>query len=69
LNPKGKPLEKQNIKQEDTKTVQEVKETPSMVLRDAFDFGLKLKEKLINSTTKRNYENKNFWDILHNTTL
>ena len=29
-----------------------------MDLREAFDFGLKLKEKLINSTTKRNYENK-----------
>jgi len=37
-------------------------ENPKMTLREAFDFGLKLKEKLINSTTKRNYENriKNF---------
>lgn len=37
-------------------------EEPNMTLKEAFDFGLKLKEKLINSTTKRNYENriKNF---------
>jgi integrase len=37
-------------------------EQPKMTLKEAFDFGLKLKEKLINSTTKKNYENriKNF---------
>ncbi|WP_166963272.1 tyrosine-type recombinase/integrase [Yeosuana marina] len=58
LNSKEKPLEAQNIKQEDTKTSQEATETPSMDLREAFDFGLKLKEKLINSNTKKNYENK-----------
>lgn len=58
VNSKEKPLETQNIKQEDTKPSREAKEAPSMVLRDAFDFGLKLKEKLINSNTKKNYENK-----------
>jgi integrase len=37
-------------------------EQPKMTLKEALDFGLKLKEKLINSTTKKNYENriKNF---------
>lgn len=33
-------------------------EEPKMTLKEAFDFGLQLKEKLINSTTKRGYENK-----------
>lgn len=38
--------------------VEEKNEEPSMSIREAFDFGLKLKEKLINSTTKRGYQNK-----------
>lgn len=35
---------------------------PSMSIKDAFDFGLKLKEKLLSKTTKRAYDNriKNF---------
>jgi integrase len=35
---------------------------PTMTLKEAFDFGLKQKEKLVNSTTKRGYDNhvKNF---------
>ena len=35
----------------------EIEET-SMFLKEAFDFGLKLKEKLLSPTTKRGYENK-----------
>ena len=37
-------------------------QTPKMTLNEAFDFGLKLKEKLLSKTTKRAYENriKNF---------
>jgi len=31
---------------------------PKMTLKEAFDFGLKLKEKLINAATKRNYVNR-----------
>jgi len=40
----------------------QVVEEPKMTLREAFDLGLKLKEKLISSRTKSNYENriKNF---------
>jgi len=39
-----------------------VTQEPKMTLKEAFYFGLKLKEKLINSVTKKNYENriKNF---------
>ncbi len=37
--------------------VQKVEES-SMSINEGFEFGLKLKEKLINSTTKRGYENK-----------
>jgi integrase len=58
LNTKETPPETQRVKLENTKTAQEATETPSMVLREAFDFGLKLKEKLINPNTKKNYENK-----------
>jgi integrase len=41
-----------------------IEEKTSMTLQDAFDFGLKQKEKLVNSTTKRSYDNrvKNFLD-------
>ncbi|MGR7813385.1 tyrosine-type recombinase/integrase [Lacinutrix undariae] len=39
------------------KEVAEVKE-PSMSIKDAFAFGLKLKEKLLSKTTKRSYENR-----------
>ncbi|WP_445748946.1 tyrosine-type recombinase/integrase [Polaribacter sp.] len=33
-------------------------EKPLMTLKEAFDFGLKQKEKLINATTKRSYDNR-----------
>jgi len=41
-------------------------EKPAMTLKEAFDFGLKQKEKLVNSTTKRGYANhiKNFLEWL-----
>ncbi len=41
---------------------------PKMTLKDAFEFGLKLKEKLLNNTTKRAYENriKNFLKWIQN---
>ena len=35
-----------------------IKEEPKIALREAFDFGLKLKEKLISERTKKDYENK-----------
>lgn len=38
--------------------VEEKNEEPTMSIKEAFVFGLKLKEKLINSTTKRGYQNK-----------
>jgi integrase len=46
---------KQNLKLKNT-------EEPKMTLKEAFEYGLKLKEKLIAAATKRNYENriKNF---------
>ncbi len=49
-------------KKEQVKEGQQEPETPKMTLKEAFDFGLKLKEKLLSKTTKRAYENriKNF---------
>ena len=38
--------------------VEQNNEESSMSIKEAFEFGLKLKEKLINSTTKRGYQNK-----------
>jgi integrase len=57
---KVEPLVKESS--EPQVTIETVVKEPIMTLKEAFDFGLKLKEKLINSTTKRNYENriKNF---------
>jgi integrase len=39
-------------------TVEVKDEEPTMTVREAFEYGLKLKEKLIRSTTKRGYVNK-----------
>lgn len=38
--------------------IEENNKESSLSIKEAFDFGLKLKEKLINSTTKRGYQNK-----------
>jgi integrase len=41
---------------EKTENIVPIVEEPKMTLKEALDFALKLKEKLINSTTKKNYE-------------
>ena len=38
--------------------IDSVTEEPIMTLKQAFDYGLKLKDKLLNATTKKSYENK-----------
>ncbi|WP_233267515.1 tyrosine-type recombinase/integrase [Algibacter sp. L1A34] len=59
---------KENLKEQhvldhaENKSLTTVDDKPAMTLQDAFDFGLKQKEKIVNSTTKRSYDNrvKNF---------
>ncbi len=58
INQKGKGLETKNLKKEDIKTNQNSEQKPTMGLREAFDFGLKIKEKLVSSRTKKDYEYK-----------
>ena len=64
LYSKRKPKESiQSLKQEAQQQIIEERKT---TLRDAFDFGLKIKKKLVNARTFRNYENriKNFLEWL-----
>ena len=64
LYSKRKPKESiQSLKQEAQQQIIEERKT---TLRDAFDFGLKIKKKLVNARTLRNYENriKNFLEWL-----
>jgi integrase len=58
LNHKKEPVKIETVKKEYAKIEQDESKTPSMVLREAFDFGLKLKEKIISTRTKKDYENK-----------
>jgi integrase len=46
------------LKTTETPAIKKEAEETSMLLKEAFDFGLKLKEKLLAPTTKRGYENK-----------
>jgi integrase len=59
--------EPQVLDQEESDIPIAVEEKPLMTLKEAFDFGLKQKEKLVNSTTKRGYDNhfKNFLEWLN----
>ncbi|PKQ44523.1 tyrosine-type recombinase/integrase [Confluentibacter flavum] len=59
--------EDQNSKKDSSNSLTAVVEKPIMNLKEAFDFGLKQKEKLVNSTTKRGYDNhvKNFLEWLN----
>jgi integrase len=50
--------EKQILDKEANNSIKTVKARPVMNLKQAFDFGLKQKEKLVNSTTKRSYDNR-----------
>lgn len=58
----NKALLAKRVEKEVAKTSQEkpepVAEETKMTLKEAFDFGLKLKEKLISARTKSNYENR-----------
>ncbi len=57
---KGHDIHSKNYLSQSTKVelIDGKEEEPSMTIKEAFEFGLKLKEKLINSTTKRGYKNK-----------
>ena len=52
-----KPSSLQNLSESSQNTIAVEKE-PKLGLREAFDLGLKLKEKLISERTKKDYENK-----------
>ncbi|MDO7174263.1 tyrosine-type recombinase/integrase [Mariniflexile sp. AS56] len=46
------------LDQKQNNTPKAIEEIPAMTLQEAFDFGLKQKEKIVNSTTKRGYDNR-----------
>ncbi|ALJ04511.1 hypothetical protein APS56_04865 [Pseudalgibacter alginicilyticus] len=58
LQSKETVKESQGLEQEQNNNTKAVEETPAMTLQEAFTFGLKQKEKIVNATTKRSYDNR-----------
>lgn len=58
LNRKGKAAEPKKPKEENTIIPTKEAETPSMDIREAFEFGLKLKAKMVSERTIKDYQNK-----------
>jgi integrase len=58
LQSKQAAKKSQHVETEEKRNPKAVEETPTMTLQEAFDFGLKQKEKIVNATTKRSYDNR-----------
>ncbi|WP_237332412.1 tyrosine-type recombinase/integrase [Zobellia amurskyensis] len=58
LRSKNEITSTQNLSKDENKNSEAVSDEPKMTVEEAFDFGLKLKEKILSATTKRGYENK-----------
>jgi integrase len=58
IHQNGKVTETEKPKEEIPIVISKEEVTPSMGIREAFDFGLKLKEKVVSARTKKDYENK-----------
>ena len=58
LQSKESQKKPQNLVKEEKISPKAVEEPPAMTLQDAFDFGLKQKEKIVNATTKRSYDSR-----------
>jgi len=58
LRTKNKVVAKVDLNDRAFKIPKPIQEKEVMTLREAFDFGIKLKEKLVGPTTKRDYESK-----------
>jgi integrase len=53
-----KMIDTEKVKKDVPKIIEKEDEKPTMTIKEAFDFGLKLKEKVIYENTKRGYVNK-----------
>ncbi len=58
LRSKNELTPKQIQSKHENRNLETVSGEPKMTVQEAFDFGLKLKEKILSATTKRGYENK-----------